>query len=148
MEFTNLDFEESSAAPAETFNLMQNENVLDSKLADTHPKALARRKAKAADKANKVEAAKEIAADTAVAGVDEEAETDVAGNPTGEVDAIPSDLPVVEFVVSFLHRRAHHAQHVHSVSEPPAHACLPRPYSPHTAQRTSNASSYTHPGRT
>jgi hypothetical protein len=120
MEFTNLDFEESSAAPAETFNVMENENVVDSKLADTHPKALARRKAKADNKA-KAEAAKEIAADTAVAGVDEEAEKDATGNPTGEMDAIPSDLPVVEFVVSFLHRRAHHEPHTRTRVPPPAH---------------------------
>ena len=93
---TNLDFMESTVAPAEAFNCMTDENVVNATLAATHPKVLARKEKEEA----KTDEAEEVA-DTAslmppgAAGVDEAAENK---------DAAPADLPVVEIVVSLLHR--------------------------------------------
>jgi len=112
-DFTNLDFMDSEVAPAKTFNCLTDENVVDATLAATHPKVLARKEKEEA----KTEAAEEVA-DTAssmpsgaAAGVDEAAEKDAA----------PADLPVVEIVVSLLHRRIHRT---------PAPPCAAASYSP------------------
>ena len=91
---TNLDFMESTVAPAEAFNCMTDENVVNATLAATHPKVLARKEKEEA----KTEAAEEVA-DTASL-----MPPGAAGDEAAEKDAAPADLPVVEIVVSLLHR--------------------------------------------
>ena len=86
MDFTNLDFMPSTAAPAETFNCMTNENVVDATLAASHPKVLARKAKAEADEAKRKAASADHTNEDQQGGGDKNLKTGASTN-----DDLPSE---------------------------------------------------------